>query len=191
MTTPILAQSFSQMTFPKRSIRTYTGHYIDVFAPKSDSIAIEDIAHALSQLCRYGGHCDPFYSVGQHSIICSYMVAEEFALEALLHDATEAYLVDIPRPIKKEFEFYTQVEDHLYKFVAEKFNLQFPIPDEVHVVDNSILEYEWFYFMEGMPKPEHKEFYDKHFKPMSCKSVENEFLERFTILMNNRELKNN
>jgi hypothetical protein len=67
-------------TFPFRSIRTRSGTFVDVFDSKPEDFHIEDIAHALSHLCRYGGHCDPFYSVAQHSIACSYMVSKKNAL---------------------------------------------------------------------------------------------------------------
>jgi len=130
--------------FHYRSIRTYSGAFIDVFEPNIDYIHIEDIAHALSHLCRYGGHCDPFYSVAQHSIACSYLVSPENAMCALMHDATEAYLVDIPRPIKKQIEFYNKLESHLYNSISQRFDLPNPIPDEVHKADNDMLIYEWF-----------------------------------------------
>jgi uncharacterized protein len=70
-------------------IRTYTGLYINVFNPKPEMIEIEDIAHALSFQCRFGGHLPKFYSVAQHSLNCSYLVKEPaLKLTALLHDAS-------------------------------------------------------------------------------------------------------
>lgn len=170
-------------TFPFRSIRTRSGTFVDVFDSKPEDFHIEDIAHALSNLCRYGGHCDPFYSVAQHSIACSYMVSKKNALCALLHDATEAYLVDMPRPIKKQLEIYTELENNLYTVIAKRFDLPNSIPDEVHWADNEILNYEWYYFMENTPVLDQKPFYSKFFKKKSCKIIKKQFIERYEMLL--------
>jgi uncharacterized protein len=80
---------------------TYTGKIVHLPEPLEDEIDILDIAHALSQMCRFTGHTSFFYSVGYHSILASEFVEPaHLALEALLHDAHEAYIADLPRPIK-------------------------------------------------------------------------------------------
>lgn len=105
-----------------------------------DSIDIHDIAHALSNLCRFNGHCSRFYSVAEHSILCSYHVkGDENRLTALLHDATEAYVGDMIRPIKKFLPDFEDLEDRIWRAVALKFTLPFEMPDAVHVADNSVL----------------------------------------------------
>ena len=84
-------------------IQTYTGLAFDLVEPSPGSVDVEDIAHALSLLCRYTGHCAWFYSVAQHSILVSEIVAAtapELALAALLHDAEEAYVGDWSSPLK-------------------------------------------------------------------------------------------
>ena len=124
------------------SIRTYTGKYVDVFAPTADMICIEDIAHALSNTPRFGGHLKYFYSVAQHSLSCAKCM-DDYKLEALLHDASEAYLTDMPSPIKKRMSQYKEVEDGLMKVIAEKFGFQYPLPDEVHKADAKMLKIEW------------------------------------------------
>lgn len=124
------------------SIRTYTGKYVDVFSPTPDMICIEDIAHALSNTPRFGGHLKHFYSVAQHSLSCAECI-KEYKLEALLHDASEAYLTDMPSPIKKRMPQYKEVEDGLMKVIAEKFGFQYPLPDEVHRTDKQMLDSEW------------------------------------------------
>ena len=89
-------------------ILTFTGKKINPLNLQSGDICIEDIAHALSMKCRWGGFCDPFYSVAQHSIlVCEETERKDYgqaiAKAALLHDAVEAYLPDIPAPVKSSF----------------------------------------------------------------------------------------
>lgn len=108
-------------------IRTFTGIYVNVFEPTEEMICIEDIAHALSNQCRFGGHLPVFYSVAQHSIIMSDKMHESHKLAALLHDASEAYLLDIPRPIKKGLSNYKEIEDKLMTAIAAKFGFEYPL----------------------------------------------------------------
>jgi uncharacterized protein len=94
-------------------IQTYTGKQFWPLSPLPEDIVIEDIAHALSMQCRFGGHVRTFYSVAQHSVHVSLLVEPQYALWGLLHDAAEAYLVDLPRPIKKFSEMgllYQEIE---------------------------------------------------------------------------------
>lgn len=86
-------------------ILTYTGREFWPLDPRAEDVFIEDIAHALALTCRFTGHCREFYSVAQHSVLCSHYVADHGGdtgtqLAALLHDASEAYLPDVARPIK-------------------------------------------------------------------------------------------
>lgn len=124
-------------------IRTYTGLYINVFEPTLDMICIEDIAHALSMQCRFGGHLPIFYSVAEHSWYCSQLVKEEHKLAALLHDASEAYLLDVPRPIKKHLSNYKEIEHNLMLLISEKFGFNYPLHNDVKDVDELALITEW------------------------------------------------
>lgn len=125
-------------------IRTYRGKYINVFEPTPEMICIEDIAHSLSMQCRFAGHLPQFYSVAQHSILCCQLITEkEHKLAALLHDASEAYLLDIPKPIKNKLGNYKEVEDNLMSVIAKKFGFAYPLHDKVKEVDNYMLEWEW------------------------------------------------
>jgi hypothetical protein len=120
-------------------IQTYTGrrfHYAD---PQPDEIHIEDIAHALGMLCRYAGHCRRFYSVAEHSVLVARCFASpELRMAGLLHDATEAYCVDVPRPLKQMLPAYQDYENRLWKVIAAKFGVADPLPTVVHLVDTKM-----------------------------------------------------
>lgn len=108
-------------------IETYTGkkfylHY-DPEKHGEDAIDIVDIAHALSNQCRYTGHCSRFYSVAEHSYLCSYLAPEGFELAALLHDASEAYISDISSPFKGEIKGYREIEEGIMARIADHFGL--------------------------------------------------------------------
>lgn len=120
-------------------IQTYTGKQFWPFDPKPDDIDIIDIAHSLSLQCRFNGHCRTFYSVAEHCVRLSYIVPEEDALWGLLHDATEAYLCDVPRPIKRELPHYKEMEDRMLERIAVVFSLPWPIPESVKHADNVML----------------------------------------------------
>lgn len=126
-----------------RTIRTISGIYVDVFDPNPEMFNIEDIAHALSNLCRWGGHVPRFYSVAQHSVFCARMARYTSDMkQALLHDATEAYLVDLPRPIKREIKQYQEIEENLMKVIMKAFNLNYPLAKEVKEIDDQVLNFE-------------------------------------------------
>ena len=102
-------------------IETYTGIHIDPLAPRPEDIRSEDIAHALSNLCRYNGHCKHFFSVAQHSInAAKYALRHHdyrIALLALLHDAAEAYVSDIATPIKPHVRGFSGMERRVQKVI--------------------------------------------------------------------------
>jgi len=130
-------------------IRTFSGIYMNIFEPKPEMICIEDIAHSLSNQCRFGGHLPNFYSVSQHSIMVSGLVPKEHFLAALLHDASEAYLMDIPTPIKRRLSNYKELENNIMVVVAEKYNFEWPLSKEVKEADQIMLVSEWHCLMLG------------------------------------------
>jgi len=103
--------------------------------PQPHEIYIGDIAHALSRICRYGGHVLDFLSVAEHSILVSELVPERFALEGLLHDATEAYVGDMIAPLKRIIPSFRDVEDKVWHSVAVHFKLPIVLPPEVKEAD--------------------------------------------------------
>lgn len=121
-------------------IQTFTGKRFNPLNPVIEAIAIEDIAHALSNICRFTGHCSDFYSVAQHSVLVSYLCNHEHALYGLLHDASEAYCQDIASPIKKteEFSAYREVEAKLQRAVYKRFDCLKEEPADVKLADMMI-----------------------------------------------------
>jgi len=120
-------------------IQTHGGRQFWPLAPRADDIDIGDIAHSLSLLCRFNGHCREFYSVAEHSLRVSRLCAPEQALWGLLHDAAEAYFGDIPRPVKAQFPAVADMEERLLRAVAERFALPWPPPAAVREADERLL----------------------------------------------------
>ena len=134
------------------SIHTFTGRFVNPLDLQPEDVDICDIAHALANQCRFSGHVKKFYSVADHSLICSKLVDPEFALDALLHDAAEAYLQDMARPLKHDPRFgqaYRGAEKRAEKVIAEVFGTTFPILAEIYVADNIALVTEARDLMHG------------------------------------------
>lgn len=134
-------------------MQTYTGKQYWPIDPRPEDVCIEDIAHALSNLCRYAGHCTKFYSVAEHSVYVSLIVPPEYALQALLHDATEAYIVDVPRPLKRWIKGYADIEEMNWHAIAECFGLPVQMHQSVKDADNAVLLAEKEYIMGPQPAP--------------------------------------
>lgn len=125
-------------------IITYTGKKFDILNPKQDMICVEDIAHALSNICRFTGHSKYFCSVAQHSILVSQLVPVSFKKNALLHDASEAYISDISRPLKgilnnSYVNSYHEIEKNIQYVIAKKYGDLPEISSVVKTADNIAL----------------------------------------------------
>lgn len=131
-------------------ITTYTGKHFDPTAPDASLFDVRDIAHALSLTCRGNGHVKTFFSVGQHCINCA-LEAElrgfpkRVVLACLLHDASEAYMSDVPRPFKHALPSYVEAEEKLLEMIYEKF-LGSSLSEEeqklVKIIDDDLLYYD-------------------------------------------------
>lgn len=104
-------------------IMTHTGVKFFPLEPKVSDVCLEDIAHALSNMCRFNGHCKKFYSVAQHSVLVTEYLIDEFedtsiALAGLFHDAAEAYLPDLCRPIKSAWDEFVEIESRLFEIIC-------------------------------------------------------------------------
>ncbi|TNE48937.1 MAG: phosphohydrolase [Deltaproteobacteria bacterium] len=166
-------------------IQTYTGKQFWPLEPERNTIDIEDIAHSLSMLCRFNGHCLAFYSVAEHCVRVSRILPPESAKWGLLHDAGEAYLVDMPKPLKRMIPEFEEHENHLLESIAQHFGLSWPIPKDVHHADVVMLMTEKRDLMS--PEPESwgidVEPLSDTIHPMSPMEAKAAFLERFQELM--------
>ena len=160
--------------------------------PRPEEIRLGDIAHALSNMCRFGGHCSSFYSVAQHSVMVS-LEAEKaatvdktlVAIIGLLHDATEAYLVDVPRPIKVNLSGYKPMEERLARVIGERFGIELHIlPGLVEEADERALFTEKRDLLGPAPAPwtvaqgVGSEPYEDRIMPLSPTEAKRLFIDR-------------
>lgn len=142
-----LKQSAEPIDQGKVWLSTYpSNEQFNPLSPQPQDIHIEDIATALSHICRYGGHVPQFYSVAQHSVLVSMMCEEKADVEAglwgLLHDAAEAYLGDLIWPLKQIpalGEAFLGIERPLLRMIIERFGLTWPAPEIVKSADLRVL----------------------------------------------------
>lgn len=120
-------------------ILTVSGTYFNFLEPHLSVITIEDIAHGLGNVCRFAGHTREFYSVAQHSYHASFLVPPEHALAALLHDAHEAYIGDMPTPLKRLIPQFKEMELRIEEAVLAHFGLALPLHPCVKQADLRML----------------------------------------------------
>ncbi|MCR4926104.1 MAG: phosphohydrolase [Clostridiales bacterium] len=175
----------------KNFISTFSGIRFNPTEPAVQNIKIEDIAHALSLICRGNGHIRAFYSVAQHSICCAVEAekrgySKRIQLLCLLHDASEAYIGDMTRPLKRQIPVFSIFEEKMQSVIFSALDIEEPDEEEqkaVKSIDDAMLYHE-FKMMNGhelfeeVPKI-HIEISDS-FKDF--KSVEKEFLGLYNCL---------
>jgi 5'-deoxynucleotidase YfbR-like HD superfamily hydrolase len=161
---------------------TYKGVLFYPLDPFKNEILIEDIAHSLSMQCRFNGHCSVFYSVAQHSVLVSEICDDKFKLSALLHDAAEAYLSDLPTPIKNRFTDYISYEDKLVAVINEKFGTNKEIPYEVKIADKIAFLTESRDLLSYIKVSSELSPLDDKIKPWTQRKSKSEFLKAFKRL---------
>lgn len=132
---------------------TYTGKKVFPMATAPGDLCIMDIAHQLAHQCRFNGATQTFYSVAQHSVHVSTILTDEHKTWGLLHDAAEAYLGDVIRPIKNRLPEYHALENNLLKTVSELYDLPWPMHGDVTLADETLLEWELAHFENRRPIP--------------------------------------
>ena len=169
-------------------ITTFTGEDFTPLTPNIDQIKIEDIAHALSLMCRANGHIKRFYSIAQHSINCANEAKArglniKLQLACLIHDGSEAYLSDITKPVKKHLPQYIDIEKVLQELIFIKF-LGVALSDnermQVERIDEDILIFEFHNLMEKKVFDKLPSLYSNpSFEFRDFIAVENDFLNIF------------
>lgn len=198
-------------------IQTYTGKKFYPLEPRAEDIDLIDIAHALSMQCRFTGHVKRIYTVGEHCVRATNIHFEIFGngekvsketLWMLLHDAAEAYLIDLAKPVKVNMPFYCEAEEKIMAEVCKKFDLDSVMPESVKKIDQLMLAIEardlmgpllpgWEAWDTGiLTDPKLKEQYEKTKIPMTTEynhllylnhqdKIKNQFLKMFNILTHN------
>ncbi len=166
-------------------IQTFLGKFV-LSTPVSSDINIMDIAHSLSLQCRFTGHCKRFYSVAEHSVRVANLVEPSLRKQALLHDATEAYIGDISRPLKKMLPEIKSIERSIQIHISREFGIPVEMHDAVKYADDTLLatekrdllgtcpdDVQW----ETLPKPIWGQIH-----PWSPEDAEHKFLSFFYSL---------
>lgn len=172
----------------KSSICSVAGHYFSFDTPELSKFSIGEIAHALSNICRFTGHTRDFYSVAQHSVIVSRIVPEPYALEGLLHDAAEAFIGDVSTPLKRLLPDYKTIERRVEEAVLGRFGLSLPLHPSVKDADlvalaterRDLMPYtgdDWPCLFMVRPLP-------RTIVPLTPKDAKQSFLNRFFELTN-------
>jgi 5'-deoxynucleotidase YfbR-like HD superfamily hydrolase len=167
-------------------ILTVGGRTLDVHHPLESAFDIEDIAHGLSNAARYNGHTRQFYSVAQHSVLVSHVVPPPFAFAGLLHDAAEAYLSDVAKPLKLLLPDYNEAEERVETVLLRRFGLPARLPPHIKEADVRLLVTEQRDLMppgtdrwaleQGIRPLEHR------IEPLPPEQARRQFLDRFREL---------
>lgn len=135
-----MAQTVRRIVGP--TILCRSGAYFDFENPEASDFTIEDVAHGLAHICRFNGHCQRFYSVAEHSVHVSSLVPFQYSYSALMHDAPEAFVGDVPKPLKAMLPDYRRIEERVESAVLSRFNVSLPLHPCVKQADVAMLRAE-------------------------------------------------
>jgi 5'-deoxynucleotidase YfbR-like HD superfamily hydrolase len=170
-------------------IALLSGGMFNYNKPEESDVTIEDIASALSNVCRFSGHLPRFYSVAQHLVNTSRIVHPDHSFTALMHDTAEAFTNDLPTPLKFALPIFKELETKIEGAMSKRFGFQFPYPPEVKLADTQMLLLEKNYVKEDSHEWEY--YKDVKFEHLRDKvdleswqprRAKREFMERFNEL---------
>lgn len=168
-------------------VETYTGNQFDVLNPDPGDVDLRDVAAGLAHTCRFGGQCQHFYSVAQHSLHVSHELPDpRLQLFGLFHDAGEAYVGDVPRPIKARLGEFERIEERILDAVWEAFELDPPTDDEwerVMAADDRLLAYEATSLLEDGEWAGHSPDLGYTLRADSIDTVRDQFHSRSELLL--------
>ncbi len=166
-----------------------SGAVMNYNRPEESDVTLDDLASALSNICRFSGHLPCFYSVAQHLVNTSRIVPPEYAFDALMHDTSEAFTNALPTPLKWSMPAFKDLENKIEAAMSWRFEFTFPYPTEVKVADTQMLMLEKKYVkLDTRPWPQYDEIEIDHLlplvdlKPWQPVRAKREFLERYAQL---------
>lgn len=177
-------------------IETNSGIHFEFLDPKREQINIFDIAHSLSNVCRYVGQCRRFYSVAEHSWHVARVLGgmpAKIRLAGLLHDASEAYITDVASPVKAYLNGYQEIEDRIMSAIGQKFGFDYPLDNAVKYADRVMLSNEAHHLLPSKGNDWPQEFWGPKGRPrvlpeyrpvgMTPEVARTNFLDMFTEIM--------
>lgn len=168
-------------------ILTQSGHYFDFIKPHTSKICVKDIAHALSNICRFNGHTRTFYSVAQHSVLVSKVLAlvdPSAQMHGLMHDSAEAFIGDVARPLKQLLPDYKAIEERVELAIFPILGIPYPLPKTVKIADLILLATEQ---RDLMPKHDDEWALTKGIKPLAERIVPMTSEQAFNAFMRRYE----
>lgn len=193
----------SKVKISDQWIALLSGGRFNYNKPEESDVTIEDIASALSNVCRFSGHLPRFYSVAQHCVNVSRLVPEEFAFTGLMHDTAEAFTNDLPTPLKWALPIFKELELKIEAAMGKRFGFQFPYPPSIKEADTTMLILEKRFVKEDKSEwPLYEDIEKKILQPINMvrllntvdlqswqpRRAKREFLERFEELKAKNEL---
>lgn len=167
-----------------------SGRYFDLQDPESSEFDITDVAHALAHICRFTGHCHTFYSVAQHSVLVASNVPREHAFAGLMHDAAEAFIGDVAKPLKMMLPDYKLIEERIEAAVFKRYGLPPKLPACVKKADLVLLRTEQRDLMNAdrhvWTPTEGVEPLARRIEPMLPAAAKREFLTWYSVLQAER-----
>jgi 5'-deoxynucleotidase YfbR-like HD superfamily hydrolase len=166
------------------------GEYFDFLDPSSCGFHIEDIAHGLSNICRFAGHCREFYSVAQHSVYVSQLVPPEHAFAGLMHDAVEAFVGDMAKPLKDLLPAYREIEHAIEAALFARYGLLLPMHHSIKEADIVMLATEQVALMQNRDTWHYthgRQPADIEIRPMPPREAKWFFLDRYIELTRRSE----